>query len=231
VFDIDWNHIWRNPSERLVPYRIGYRVKWKGSLKGGRESSGIWKHGADLEYLELDNKTSRIWLCRVCHLQKVRSDAKTYNSTHYIAKHLLKAHHVSSSGDLIADAPMLPASPWMLARDIARATRALSQLLYNEGPLQAALIDWTILHDLSFRDATSSATRALISWNRIVLLAALPSAPTTLYVYILRSLEERKMEIRTLLKSARSKLSVSVDIWSSGNHLSFMAIVGHFVGE
>jgi hypothetical protein len=87
-----------------------------------------------------------------------------------------------------------------------------------------------ILKDISFTDATSLATRALLTWNRVELLAALPSAPGTLSTYVKTMLEERKLEIQALLQSAYSKVTVSIDVWTSSNYLSFMAVIGHFVG-
>ncbi|KAF2181517.1 hypothetical protein K469DRAFT_588902, partial [Zopfia rhizophila CBS 207.26] len=72
--------------------------------------------------------------------------------------------------------------------------------------------------------------RALLTWNRLELLAALPSSKTTLSTYVKMMLEERKKEIQALLQSARSKVAVSIDIWTSGNYYSFMAVVAHFVG-
>jgi hypothetical protein len=49
--------------------------------------------------------------------------------------------------------------------------------------------------------------------------------------YVQAKLEERKIEVGELLRAASSKISVSVDIWTSSNYLSFLGVVAHFVGK
>ena len=49
--------------------------------------------------------------------------------------------------------------------------------------------------------------------------------------YVKAKLEERKVEVGELLRAASSKISISVDIWTSSNHLSFLGVVAHFVGK
>lgn len=48
--------------------------------------------------------------------------------------------------------------------------------------------------------------------------------------YVLKRLEDRIFEVQELLQSSASKISVSVDVWTSNNHLSFLGVVAHFVG-
>jgi hypothetical protein len=55
----------------------------------------------------------------------------------------------------------------------------------------------------------------------------LPDCYGTLCSYVLRYLDERMSELRILLLVARSKISISVDIWTSSNHLSFLGVVAH----
>ena len=45
------------------------------------------------------------------------------------------------------------------------------------------------------------------------------------------SLEERKAEIVRLIGGAVSKISVSLDVWTSSNYISFFGVVAHFVSN
>jgi hypothetical protein len=60
-------------------------------------------------------------------------------------------------------------------------------------------------------------------------LNALPTSTTTLAGYVLNLLEERIVEVRPMLRAAQSKISVSVDMWTSSNNMSFIGVVAHFV--
>lgn len=73
-------------------------------------------------------------------------------------------------------------------------------------------MDWVIAKDVSFANATSAGFRGLLTWNRSALLVALPDTHRTMREYVLKSLKQRRSKVRKLLKSARSKISLSVDI-------------------
>jgi hypothetical protein len=60
-------------------------------------------------------------------------------------------------------------------------------------------------------------------------LNALPISTTTLAGYVLNSLEERIVEVMPMLRAAQSKISVSIDMWTSFNKMSFLGVVAHFV--
>jgi hypothetical protein len=47
----------------------------------------------------------------------------------------------------------------------------------------------------------------------------------------MKLLAKRKVKVKELLAVAKSKISVSVDIWTSSNYLSFLGVVAHFVGK
>jgi hypothetical protein len=54
-------------SKKLIAGRLGYKMRHKSALSGRREPSQIWRYGVELEYLELDESTTRLWLCKLCH--------------------------------------------------------------------------------------------------------------------------------------------------------------------
>ena len=91
-------------------------------------------------------------------------------------------------------------------------------------------MDWVILQDISFNTATSSEVQGLISWNRLDLLNALPSSKGALSTYIIDSLIARKQEIQLILNLAVSRVALSVDVWTSPNYFSFLAVVAYFIG-
>jgi hypothetical protein len=49
--------------------------------------------------------------------------------------------------------------------------------------------------------------------------------------YVGSKLRARKAEIAVLLQQSLGKISISVDIWMSSNHLSFLGVVAHFSGK
>jgi hypothetical protein len=104
-------------------------------------------------------------------------------------------------------------------------------MAWEEESFQMSIVDWAIMRDLSFADVTSPLTRGMLTWNRSNLLHALPDSRTTLSSYINKQARERKAEVSRLFQTAAGKISLSADVWTSGNHISFLAIVAHFVGK
>jgi hypothetical protein len=54
--------------------------------------------------------------------------------------------------------------------------------------------------------------RGLLTWNRSDLLKALPTLSTTIAEYMRSTLKRQKEEIKTLVTTAASKISISVDV-------------------
>jgi hypothetical protein len=88
-----------------------------------------------------------------------------------------------------------------------------------------------IAKDISFANATSVATQGLLTWNRSSLLHVLPNSRSTMSKYVQAKPEERKIEVGKLLHVASSKISVSIDIWTLSNYLSFLGVVAQFFGK
>lgn len=123
---------------------------------------------------------------------------------------------------------MLPASPFDLTL-VAGGQAIVSHQPWQEEELQSAYIDWVIVNDVSFRIAAHESTRGSLTWNRISLLRALPSSPTTVSKYVVRKMRERKEEVIKLLRASESKISISCDMWASPNNVDFLGVVAHFV--
>ncbi|KAF2726536.1 hypothetical protein EJ04DRAFT_409477, partial [Polyplosphaeria fusca] len=106
-FTVEWDNVWLG-TKKLLPARLGYRVKHKSQLRAG-------------------NRT--IWLCKRCHLQGLRRAAKAVNSYNHIVNHLRKEHKVDAAGELLPDGPRLPESPFEAAArgsEVAGSMRVVS---------------------------------------------------------------------------------------------------------
>lgn len=229
-FPIDWNHIFIK-HKQIKGHTIGYRVKGKQQLRGGARVSPIFDYGADLMQVK-DGKNVRVWLCRDCHLKRSTDCAKNLSANHHIVTHLLKVHRISVKIGFLPDLDAAcPGNPWKATIQAAGSYRTMLHTLWQEAEMQQAFIDWVIIQDQSFLYAASPQTRVMLSWNRIDLLAALPSSDTTISKYIKKTYGDRIEEITALMAMAPSKISLGTDIWTSSNHLSFMGVTAHFRGK
>ena len=112
--------------------------------------------------------TKRLWLCRICHLAQKQSSLLTINGNDYIISHLRSKHNINvgpGSYKSNIQSP-IPLSPFEAA---TQASSTLGngherQPFWAAGYVQA-YVDWTILQDITFRQATSAHTRALLTFN------------------------------------------------------------------
>jgi hypothetical protein len=230
-FDVDFHNVWHN-NKRLVASRLGYFVKYKSMFNGSRQGSSIWGYGLELEYTFDNGKRKQLYLCKACHEDRnCRNSVLIIDGTTHIRKHLERVHHINvkTGESTLGDLPPDPFTKARTPQRVAGSSSEPSHTPWEEQQLQAALVDWVITQDLSFSDVVSPATRGLITWNKMSLLRALPNSVTTLSTYVKKRLEDRKSEVVSLLASAQSKISISVDMWTSNNHYSFLAVVAHFV--
>ena len=229
-FNVDFERVYRK-GKRLKPSRLGYAVRYKAYVNGRRELSNIWRHGLQLQYYEVDNTITKLWLCKLCHQSRQTSQAWAVNGTAHIIDHVRKVHSIDPSTSFpIPSTPVqLPESPFTIAAHIPGSSTHTSHLPWEEDHFQTCVVDWTIMRDFSFTDVTSLATRGLLTWNRTELLHVLPDLATTLSTYTKNLFDSRKPEVIQLIQSAIGKIAVSVNVWTSANHLSFLGVVAHFV--
>jgi hypothetical protein len=230
-FEVDFDHIYL-AGKKLLPARTGYKVRHKSALKGGAKASPIWRYGVELEHFKADGSAVKLWLCQRCHLARQLNAAKVVSGTHHITEHMVKVHCIDPATGLLPETPSRPgfSSPFEAAK-AAGLSSCISHSPWQEEALQSALVDWVIIKDVSFSNAVSPALRGLLTWNCSSLLAALPNSVSTMRDYILSTLETRKAEIGVLLEASKSRISISVDVWTSSNYLSFLGVVAHFTGK
>lgn len=231
-FEVDFHRVYR-AGKRLEPERLSYAVTHKSQLAGKREISPIWRYGVRLMYSDPEGKQRHYWLCRRCHNEHAKDSVKAVDGYNHIVNHMKKYHRIDVKTGLLPEVALPPpswGSPFDAAK-VAGSNRLVSHTPWQEEQLQAALIDWVILKDISFAVATSPELRGLLTWNRSDLLKALPTSRSTIAEYTRSTLERRREEIKTLVTTAASKISISVDVWTSSNYLSFLGVVAHFAGK
>ncbi|PWI64051.1 hypothetical protein PCL_00034 [Purpureocillium lilacinum] len=227
-FDIDWENIWHG-GKRLVGAKK--RPRHRRVVGAKMKESWIYRHGANLEH-----KGIRYWLCKICHKQRSYSTALYASSgTAHAARHLLRQHHVAESS---GGSPSLT-TPFTLAatsastppRPLSRQSTLGFQLasLFDERSWKARFVDWIILEDVTFRQASSERLGWLIANGGEPASQLLPEHHATVCSWIRQSFESRQQIISSLVKGAKSCVHLSFDLWTASNGFHYIGVVGHFV--
>ncbi|KAK2926590.1 HAT, C-terminal dimerization domain [Fusarium oxysporum f. sp. vasinfectum] len=227
-FDIDWENIW-HCGKRLVG--VKKRPRHRRVVGTKMKESWIYRHGANLEH-----KGVRYWLCRLCHEKRSYSTALYASSgTAHAARHLLRQHQIAEFGD---SSPSLTTPFTLAAASASSSVRALSRQAslgfqlgshFDERSWKARFVDWIILEDVTFRQASSERLRWLIANGGELASQLLPEHHTTVCSWIRLTFESRRQIIFNLVKDAKSSVHLSFDLWTASNGFHYIGIVGHFV--
>ena len=180
IFPINWKNLFLGKHGKLTGH-YGYRVINKRSVSKTAFISPIWKHRADL-FWDGPQGRKRLWLYKICHLARKPAALLTINGTDHIIGHLKSKHsiilnpkshsstlHQSAASGLINPATQASPTPGGSER----------QPFWAAGYVQA-YVNWTILQDITFRQATSTYTRALLTFDRPSIQEYLASSHTSL---------------------------------------------------
>ncbi|KAH7468076.1 putative oxidoreductase [Fusarium oxysporum f. sp. matthiolae] len=227
-FDIDWENIW-HCGKRLVG--VKKRPRHRRVVGTKMKESWIYRHGANLEH-----KGVRYWLCRLCHEKRSYSTALYASSgTAHAARHLLRQHQIAEFGD---SSPSLTTPFTLAAASASSSVRPLSRQAslgfqlgshFDERSWKARFVDWIILEDVTFRQASSERLRWLIANGGELASQLLPEHHTTVCSWIRLTFESRRQIIFNLVKDAKSSVHLSFDLWTASNGFHYIGIVGHFV--
>ncbi|KAM4061909.1 transposase-like protein [Hirsutella rhossiliensis] len=93
---------------------------------------------------------------------------------------------------------------------------------FDERTWKARFVDWVIVEDVTFRQASSERLGWLVSNGGELASRLLPEHHT---------FERRQQIVFDLVKNAKSSVHTSFDLWTASNAFNYVGIVGHFVGS
>jgi hypothetical protein len=108
-------------------------------------------------YNDLEGKQRHYWLCQRCHNKHNEDSVKAVDGYKHNVNHMAKYRWIDVNTDLLPELVLEPprwSSPFDAAK-VANLNQLVLHTPWQEEQLQAALIDWVILKDISFAVATS----------------------------------------------------------------------------
>jgi hypothetical protein len=73
--------------------------------------------------------------------------------------------------------------------------------------------------------------RALLSYVNADIDTWLPDTHQTIKKWILRQYDDQKEKVKQRIQSAKSRIHISCDLWTSPNSLAILGVVAHYVTE
>ena len=146
------------------------------------------------------------WQCIYCPQQySTKTTANAIN-------HLERDHQIPRPGSKISNSQ--------------RTLHAPRQI--DAGRLRNLIAEWLVDRRHSFVEVESDKFCALVEYINPFAVNKIPKSANTSRADIIKCFEVAKLTIKENLSTARSKIHLSFDLWSSPNYKAMMAIVAHW---
>ncbi|KAH7471723.1 hypothetical protein FOMA001_g13235 [Fusarium oxysporum f. sp. matthiolae] len=101
----------------------------------------------------------------------------------------------------------------------------------NPDQLEVLYVRFITACSLPFRLVECPEFRALLAYINKDVDTWLPDTHETIRKWIMRQYEDQKEKVKQRMQSAKSRIHISCDLWTSPNSLAILGIVAHYVTE
>ncbi|KID81519.1 transposase-like protein [Metarhizium guizhouense ARSEF 977] len=199
-----------------------------------RRYSKVWHYTpVGRNEVTLNAKGKSIWRCKYCTKEYLESGGTTVILTHLKDRHNIDISSTQETRTALMQATIVDAfEKAQQTTDYKR--RCLSTVATHHldpAVVEQLYVRWITTCSVSFRMATLSEFRTLLCYLNPEIDNWLPSSPSTIRSWTLRTYETQKFRVKREIQSALSKIHFTVDLWTSPNTLAILGIVAHYISE
>ena len=115
---------------------------------------------------------------------------------------------------------------------VSNAQRTLhSYRQVDAGRLRELIAEWLVDRRHPFVEVENDKFRRIIEYINPLAVSKIPKSANTSRADVMKCFEVAKLTIKENITTARSKIHLSFDLWSSPNYKSMMAILGHWTNS
>jgi hypothetical protein len=212
----------------------------QGTTKRKR-TAWIYRHMAgtdDMQAVFVDDNGKEIWPCRYCFEKDINKSFKLSGGTLNIENHLRK-HNVfeDSPMDIRLKQQQLSIQESMesAANNTTKKRRLVEETALEKEldgtVLESLYVKWISTDNQALRLVECPEFRAFLTYLNSNVNAWLPSSHSTVGQWVLNQYTIEKERIKLRLYSARYKIHISCDIWTSPNTLPVLGVVAHYISD
>lgn len=192
-----------------------------------------------MQIISYNSDGKEVWPCGFCAKNGKKKEYLISGGTTNIEKHLEKEH------SMYEDSPMekrLSAQQQSIqeAMDSAEFNtskkRKLTEITPSEKELDGKVLEslfvrWTATNNQALRIVECPEFRSFLAYLNSNVNVWLPNSHTTSGEWVLAQFEMEKERIRLRLLSARGRIHISLDVWTSPSSIPILGVVAHYISE
>ncbi|KAI8396320.1 hypothetical protein FOFC_06303 [Fusarium oxysporum] len=197
------------PPDEFVQDNITYLNREKTTKKAARlGSSHVWKYG--LRYIR-DSDKKEVYYCHECAAGKHKQELFIINGTSGVRNHLEQKHQIDPQSG------------------IKKRSRTRKSVLEQQRSAAAT-------NTFFWKDSIEKFKELLVRWIVYCHIAFfqfenhhLPKAAKTIRSWVMDAFRSKKQRLREDLRQARSRISISFDLWTSPNPYAVLGVIAMWI--
>jgi hypothetical protein len=195
-------------------------------------TSWVYRHMPDedmqtLYYNEITAEEE--WRCRYCDTTLATSGSTSGPSTHLISKHnFIKGDERDAKATRIQQSME---QAFAIAAHNPHKRRKLDGETIKQDELEVLWVRAIVAANLPFRLVESPEFRAFLIYLNDEVTDTLPKNHTDIRKWVIRQYKSMKGMLKVAIRNARSKIHISLDLWTSPNSLAILGITAQFVNQ
>lgn len=203
-----------------------YKAEDIANKKSKKKTSHIWKRGFEIAHA---GSGTRHYYCCMCLDERKNLQYKPIrlNGTSSIHWHFQSVHKIDKSGDTTVKetAQSAPANTLAMRSSTPNANFVF-QFAFEKFKL--LLIKWIVCCHIAFYQLENGYFREILNFLNDSFGGFLPSR-ITIRQWVLAEFHVQKEKLKKELRSSKSNIHISFDLWTSPNNYSIIAVVAHFI--
>ena len=189
-----------------------------------RNPSVVWHDQVGHYYTNQQGVNRGIWRCFRCRIPLVLPKNSSPETAH---RHLTRWHLKGQQrkkrdfDEVRVDEEEVEGPPTKTWKSLV--------VTFNEGRFRRHMTRWIVKRQISFIETEDPDFRAMLREANPTIDRCLVTRDT-IRLWVQATYEKAQEEVRGVIATARSRIHISFDLWTSPNGLGIVAIVGHFVG-
>lgn len=192
--------------------------------KGSRLcSSHIWKYG--IQYIRSSDK-KEVYFCHECTVGKYKQELFVINGTSKTRSHLEQKHQIDSQTGIRRNS-----SPQKSVLDQQKDAAASNNFFWKNSieKFKELLVRWIVYCHIAFFQLENQYFRELLFFLNPSLMNHLPKAARTIRSWVMNAFTSKKEQLKEDLHHARSRVSISFDLWTSPNPYAILGVIAMWI--
>ncbi|RYC77021.1 hypothetical protein BFJ63_vAg20104, partial [Fusarium oxysporum f. sp. narcissi] len=212
------------PPDEFVQDNITYLNREKTTKKAARlGSSHVWKYG--LRYIR-DSDKKEVYYCHECAAGKHKQELFIINGTSGVRNHLEQKHQIDPQSGIKKRSRTRKS-----VLEQQRSAAATNTFFWKDSieKFKELLVRWIVYCHIAFFQFENQYFRELLFFLNPALLSHLPKAAKTIRSWVMDAFRSKKQRLREDLRQARSRISISFDLWTSPNPYAVLGVIAMWI--